>query len=83
MFKVMYSAFQVNALARVIITLTQLYGTWSQLIRSGSAKCGQSYLHLLVCLFKDILIYIKVVFFRQHRALLSSCKESKCGWELR
>lgn len=47
-----------------------MYGACSQLIRSGSSKCGQSYLYVLVCLFKDVPIYIKAVFFRQHRVFL-------------
>lgn len=66
----MCSASQVNALAQIIIALTQTYGAWPQLIRSGSSKCGQSYLYPLVGLFKDIPIYIKAVFFRQQRVFL-------------
>lgn len=65
------SASQVNALAQIIITLAQIYGAWSHLTRSGTSKCGQSYLYLVVGLFKDIPIYIKAVFFRQHRVFLS------------
>lgn len=56
------SASQGNVLAHISITLTQMYGACSQLIRSGSSKCGQSYLYVLVCVFKDIPIDIKVSF---------------------
>lgn len=58
-----------------------MYGAWSQLIRSGSSENGQSYLYLLACLFKDIPIYIKAVFFRQYRVFLnkSPSKEGKCA----
>lgn len=79
MFILRCSASQVNAVAQVIITLTKMYGAWSQLIRSGSSKWGQSYLYLLVCLFKDISIYIKAVFFRQPKSVSKSPSKE---WEI-
>jgi len=67
MFKPTSSASQVNALAQIIIALTQL---WSQLIRSGSSEGGQSCLCMFVCVSIQVPIYIEVVCCRRHRALL-------------